>query len=65
LDIRKNFVSEIAAMPWNRLLREVGGSLSMEVFQNHGDGALRDMVSGHGWMSWAWESQSPSPTMIP
>jgi len=24
------------------------GSPSLEVFQNHGDVALRDMVSGHG-----------------
>ena len=27
---------------------EVVGSSSLEVFQNHGDVALRDVVSGHG-----------------
>ena len=33
---------------WNRLLREVMGSLSLEVFMNCGDVALGDMVSEHG-----------------
>ena len=31
---------------WHRLPREVGESLSLEVFKNHGDMALRDAVSG-------------------
>ena len=30
------------------LPREVVGSLSPEVFENHGHVALRDVVSGHG-----------------
>jgi len=31
-----------------QLPREVTGPPSLEVFKNHGDVALRDMVSGHG-----------------
>lgn len=31
----------------DRLPREVGESLSLEVFQNRGDVAFRDVVSGH------------------
>lgn len=34
--------------------REVVGSPSLEMFENHGDVALRDMVSGHGGMGWGW-----------
>ena len=30
---------------WNKLPKE---GPSLEVFKNHGDMALRDMVSGHG-----------------
>jgi len=33
---------------WHRLPREVVDSPSLEVFQDHVDVALRDMVSGHG-----------------
>jgi len=32
------------------LPREVGQSLSLKVFKNHGDVALRDVVSVHGGM---------------
>ena len=35
-------------MYWNRLPGEVLGSLSLEVFNNHGDVVLRDMVSWDG-----------------
>ncbi len=36
-------------MQWHRLPREVvESSSSLEVFKNHGDVALRDVVSGHG-----------------
>lgn len=31
-----------------QLPREVMESLSLEVFENHGDVALKDVVSGHG-----------------
>jgi len=29
-------------------------SPSLEVFQNHGDVALRDVISGHGRVVWGW-----------
>ena len=35
-------------MHWHRLPGEVVGSPSVEVFQNYGDVARRDVVSGHG-----------------
>jgi len=35
-------------MQWHSLPREVGESLSLEMFQNRGDVALRHVVSGHG-----------------
>ena len=35
-------------LQWHRLPREVVESLSLEVFQNRVDVALRDVVSGHG-----------------
>ena len=34
---------------WHRLPGEVVESPSLEVFENYGDVAWRDMVSEHGW----------------
>jgi len=48
VDIRRNFFSEGEVMNWSRQPREVVQSPSLEVFKNHGDVALRDMVSRHG-----------------
>ena len=31
-----------------------GGPPSLEVFQNRGDVALRDVLSGHGGVGWGW-----------
>jgi len=39
---------------WHRLPREVVGSPSLEVFQNCGDVALKDTVSGHGGVGLDW-----------
>jgi len=36
------------ARQWHGLLREVVQSLSLKVFKNHVEVALRDVVSGHG-----------------
>jgi len=47
LDIRKKLL-EREVRHWNRLLREVLESLSLEVFRNGVDVEFRDMV----W--WAW-----------
>ena len=54
LDIRNNFFSEGAVLQWHRLPREVVGSPSLEVFQNRGDVALRDVVMGMVGMGWGW-----------
>jgi len=53
-DFKKHFYLERVAMHWHRLHREVLESSSLEVFKNHGDVALGDMVSGHGGMGWGW-----------
>ena len=40
------------------------GSQSLEVFQSHGDVALRDVGSGHvgGKVAWTWGSWGSFPT---
>ena len=43
MDIRKNF-SKRAVRHWHRLPKEMVESPSLEVFQSHGDVALRDVV---------------------
>lgn len=36
-------------MHWHRVLGEVVGPPDLEVFENHGDVARGDMVSGQRW----------------
>ena len=47
LGTRKNFFSGRVVRCRQRLPREVGESLTQEVFKKSGDVALRDVVSGH------------------
>lgn len=44
LDIRKNFFTENVVKHWSRLSRKVMKLPSLEVFERHGDVALKDMV---------------------
>jgi len=46
--------TKIVVMQWHRLPREVVESPSLEVLKNHGEVALRDVVSRHGRGALGW-----------
>jgi len=48
LDIRKKFLKR-TVLQWHRLPREVAESLSLMVFQDCVEVALKDVVSGQFW----------------
>ena len=52
MDIRKKFLLKNSSDAVAQLPREVVESLSLGVFKNHVDVALRDVVSGHGGVGW-------------
>ena len=50
MDIKKKSSTVKVVRHWNRLPREELESLSLELFKNHRDVALMDVISGHGVM---------------
>jgi len=52
-DCKRMGASNALVMQWHSCAGVVG-SPSLEVFQNHGDVALRDVGSGHGELGWGW-----------
>lgn len=48
------FFCEGVVRRWHKLPGEVAESLVLEVFESHGDVALRAMADGHGEMGWTY-----------